>query len=171
MICSTIFLPFPSPPFPTLSYLPGLGFLRGKKKIWRESSVLENRAQERKATTGFCWVVLSWQKAWSRFQGFARHPRQCHWEAAGPEGGTAQGLHEPQPSWTFAVCSGQGLAALRKILGLLCPSDLQPWLLIRVVDGDFSRKNLEQLKGDWFGVGDGGDAVIPAESAQKNPSG
>lgn len=156
MIPSTIFLSFPSPallsPF---SYLHGLGFLRAKKP-WTETFVLENRAQERKATIGFCWVVFCpGKKCGVDFRALLLIPGNVTGKAAGPEGGAAQGLHEPELPWTFAACSGQGLAALWKILGLLCPSDL----LIRVVDGDFSRRNLEQLKGDRSGIGDDGDAV------------
>lgn len=126
-ISSTTLVPFPSPPFPTL--FPCSGISEGQKQNWRESSALENRAQERKDTVGFCWLVLSWKKSAESYSGLCSSPRAM---TLGRLLAPREAQHRDSTSQS---CPGRLLCAQDrawKVLGLLCPSDLQPWLLTRV---------------------------------------
>lgn len=136
-LCALI-LPGPSPARPSspspallspLYLFPCSGISEGQKQNWRESSALENRAQERKDTVGFCWLVLSWKKSAESYSGLCLSPRAM---TLGRLLAPREAQHRDSTSQS---CPGRLLCAQDrawKVLGLLCPSDLQPWLLTRV---------------------------------------
>lgn len=107
-ISSMTLVPFPSPPFPTL--FPCSGISEGQKTKLERELCLGKQSSGKKRHS---WVLLAGfvlgKKCRVVFRALLVTPGNDTGKAAGPKGGTAQGLHEPELPWTSAVCSGQGL--------------------------------------------------------------
>lgn len=117
-LCALI-LPGPSPARPSspspallspLYLFPCSGISEGQKTKLERELCLGKQSSGKKRHS---WVLLGGfvlgKKCRVVFRALLVTPGNDTGKAAGPKGGTAQGLHEPELPWTSAVCSGQGL--------------------------------------------------------------
>lgn len=134
---------------------------------WRETFVLEEQSSGKKTDTiqRPPWLKtfsvsarsLCAGKEWETlFRALLHYPSPCYCHGEGcHQTWDKDTMCQPELlSWKVCYLP-QGLDwwCCGKILGLLCPSDYYPLLLIQVGNSDTSRKNLEQLKGDCRALG------------------